>query len=180
MNLALKTCAFFKLNLNSLFYHFSFSERYAEQIIPLLVQAQRKLTEGIQELGGDMPPQPHYQQLMMRLNCVVTAKTYLTQQLELIIDKTNLPPVPPGAAIDPLGHGLYSSKDALKKISVPLDVPYSLSVLYDAFDKSQYTSRALQHSRKLLVLYLSNQQNGEWADSLLIMNLLPKGIPFIL
>ena len=66
-----------------------------------------------------------------------------------------------GAGIDPLGHGLYTSKDALKNISVPLDVPYSLSVLYDAFDKSQYTSRALQHSRKLMILYLSAQQNSK-------------------
>ncbi|XP_053377953.1 cilia- and flagella-associated protein 54-like isoform X4 [Mercenaria mercenaria] len=135
------------------------NERHAEQVIPLLVQAQRKLTDGIQELGGKLPPQPHYQQLMYRLNSVVTAKTYLTQQLELVIDKSNLPPVPAGAGIDPLGHGLYTSKDALKNVSVPLDVPYSLSVLYDAFDKSQYTSRALQHSRKLMVLYLANQQN---------------------
>lgn len=130
-------------------------------MIPLLVQAQRKLTQGIEELGGKLPPQPHYQQLMYKLNSVITAKQYLTQQLELVIDKTNLPPVPAGAGIDPLGHGLYTSKDALKNVSVPLDVPYSLSVLYDAFDKSQYTSRALQHSRKLMVLYLANQQNSK-------------------
>ena len=75
--------------------------------------------------------------------------------------RANLPTVALGAGIDPLGHGLYTSKDALKNISVPLDVPYSLSVLYEAFDKSQYTSRALQHSRKLMVLYLSAQQNSK-------------------
>ncbi|XP_052282343.1 cilia- and flagella-associated protein 54-like isoform X6 [Dreissena polymorpha] len=135
------------------------NERHAEQVIPLLVQAQRKLSEVIQELGGQAPPQPHFQKLMARLNTVVTARTYLTQQLELAIDKSKLPPVPPGAAIDPLGHGLYTSKDALKNVSVPLDPQYSLSVLYEAFDKAQYTSRALVHSRKLLILYLANQQN---------------------
>ncbi|XP_052780184.1 cilia- and flagella-associated protein 54-like isoform X4 [Mya arenaria] len=135
------------------------NERHAEQVIPLLVQAQRRLSESIQELGGKTPPQPHYQQLMMKMNSVVTARIYLTQQLELVVDKSNLPPVPTGAAIDPLGHGLYTSKDALKNVSVPLDAPYSLSVLYEAFDKSQYTSRALMHSRKLMILYLANQQN---------------------
>lgn len=139
----------------------NYSDRYAEQVIPLLVQAQRRLTETIRELGGKAPPQPHYQKLMAKLNSVITARTYLTQQLELVIDKANLPPVPQGAAIDPLGHGLYTSKDAMKNVSVPLEVPYSLSVLYEAFDKSQYTSRALQHSRKLLVLYLANQQNSK-------------------
>jgi len=139
----------------------TFSERHAEQVIPLLVQAQRRLTEGIIELGGKCPPQPHYQKLVAKLNSVVTAKAYLTQQLELVIDKANLPPVPQGAAIDPLGHGLYTSKDAMKNVSVPLDVPYSLSVLYEAFDKSQYTSRALHHSRKLMILYLANQQNSK-------------------
>ena len=130
-------------------------------MIPLLVQAQRRLTEGIQELGGRLPPQPHYAELMSRLNSVISAKTYLTQQLVLAVDIKTLPTVALGAGIDPLGHGLYTSKDALKNVSVPLDVPYSLSVLYEAFDKSQYTARALQHSRKLMMLYLANQQNGE-------------------
>lgn len=138
-----------------------FSERYAEQVIPLLVQAQRRLYDLIQELGGYAPPQPHYQKLTMKLNSVITARTYLTQQLVLVIDKANLPPVPQGAPIDPLGHGLYTSKDAMKNVSVPLDLPYSLSVLYEAFDKSQYTSRALHHSRKLMILYLANQQNSK-------------------
>ena len=138
-----------------------YSDRYSEQVIPLLVQAQRRLTQGIQELGGKAPPQPHYQQLMFKLNTVITAKTYLTQQLEIVMDKNNPPAVALGAGIDPLGHGLYTSKDALKNISVPLDVPQSLSVLYENFDKTQYTSRALQHSRKLLLLYLANQQNSE-------------------
>ena len=80
-----KTCLSLSL-CNKMFFLFS-SDRYSEQVIPLLVQAQRNLTEGVQELGGREPPQPHYQALMSKLNSVITAKHYLTQQLELVIDK---------------------------------------------------------------------------------------------
>ena len=42
-------------------YCFSISsERYAEQVNPLLVQAQRKLISRIASLGGKLPPQPHF------------------------------------------------------------------------------------------------------------------------
>jgi len=147
-----------------------FSERYAEQVIPLLVQAQRRLTDIVQELGGKSPPQPHFAEQEARLNSVTTARIYLTQQLKLVLDKSNLPAVPPGAAIDPLGHGLYTSKDALKNVSVPLDTLHSLSVLQEAFSQSQHTSRALMHSRKLMILYLANQQNSR-THSFLFRNL---------
>ncbi|KAK3608116.1 hypothetical protein CHS0354_004771 [Potamilus streckersoni] len=135
-------------------------ERYAEQIIPLLVQSQRRLTDLIHELGGHEPPQPHFQKLMQQLGGVITAKKYLHAQLTIAIDKAKLPKVALGAGIDPMGHGLYSSEDSVKNVSVPLDIPNSLATLYDAFEKAHYTSRALHHSRKLMVLYLASQQNG--------------------
>lgn len=56
-------------------------------------------------------------------------------------------------------------KDGQKSVSVPLDVPLSLQTLREVLDKSQYTCRALHHSRKLLILYLAGQQNSESSSS---------------
>ena len=56
---------------------------------------------------------------------------------------------------------LIAGKDGQKVVSVPLDIPLSLQTLRDVLDKSQYTCRALQHSRKLLMLYLAGQQHSK-------------------
>ena len=50
---------------------------------------------------------------------------------------------------------------SMKLCSVPLDVPHSLSALRQTLSKSQYNSRALQHSRQMLVLYLAGQNQGK-------------------
>nr|XP_034306398.1 cilia- and flagella-associated protein 54 isoform X5 [Crassostrea gigas] len=135
------------------------NDRYAEQVLPILIQAQRQIMALLEELGGEAPPQKHYCELMQRLGGVVTSKEYLHTQLTLVIDPHSLPKIPPGAAIDPIGHGIYTVKDGQKSVSVPLDVPLSLQTLREVLDKSQYTCRALHHSRKLLILYLAGQQN---------------------
>ncbi|CAC5396095.1 unnamed protein product [Mytilus coruscus] len=136
------------------------NDRYGEQVIPILVQAQRQLQKKIKSLKGEGPPQSHYVSLMQKIGGVVTAKDYLHAQLLTHIDKSNLSKISPGAQIDPMGHGVYTSKDGQRVVSVPLDIPHSLQTLRDVLDKSQYTSRALQHSRKLLMLYLAGQQNS--------------------
>ncbi|XP_056000170.1 cilia- and flagella-associated protein 54-like isoform X4 [Ostrea edulis] len=134
-------------------------DRYAEQVLPILVQAQRQIVSLLSDLRGEMPPQKHYRELLQRLGGVVTSKDYLHTQLTLVIDPDSLPPIPPGAAIDPMGHGIYTIKDGQMSVSVPLDIPLSLHTLREVLDKSQYTCRALHHSRKLLILYLAGQQN---------------------
>ncbi|KAK6177089.1 hypothetical protein SNE40_015265 [Patella caerulea] len=135
------------------------NDRYAEQVLPLLVQAQRKLTGILKQVGGCPPPQKHYQTLLTQLGGVISAKDYLQCQLKVEVDKTNVKPVEPGAHIDPLGHNVYSPDDARRLISVPLDYEYSLDTLRQVLSKSHYSARALHHSRKLLVLYLAGQQN---------------------
>ena len=49
----------------------------------------------------------------------------------------------------------------MRLCSVPVDVKHSLQTLREALGQSQYTARALQHSRRLLTLYLAGQQNGK-------------------
>lgn len=77
-------------------------------MLPILIQAQRQIMALLEELGGEAPPQKHYCELMQRLGGVVTSKEYLHTQLTLIIDPHSLPKIPPGAAIDPIGHGIYT------------------------------------------------------------------------
>lgn len=55
---------------------------------------------------------------------------------------------------------LPGAKSALKQCCVPLDVNYSLRLLREALGDSQYTARALNHSRQLLSLYLAGQTSG--------------------
>ena len=55
----------------------------------------------------------------------------------------------------------FADKDGQRVVSVPLDITQSLETLRSVLDSSQYTSRALQHSRKLLILYLAGQQNSK-------------------
>ncbi|KAK3792964.1 hypothetical protein RRG08_060658 [Elysia crispata] len=136
------------------------NNRYAEQVIPLLVQAQHFLERRVKQSGGPAPPQPHFQLLQRQLGHVVRAKDYLRAQLLLEVDKEGLAKtIQPGAQIDPLGHNTYSEQDAFRLSCVPLDTDTSLQSLRETLDQAHYTARALQHSRKLLSLYLSGQQN---------------------
>ena len=59
---------------------------------------------------------------------------------------------------------ISGGKHALRNVCVPLDVNISLQSLREALDKSQYTTRSLQHSRRLLILYLAGQQNGKYGE----------------
>ena len=63
-----------------------FSHRYAEQVIPLLVLAQRKVIERINQSNGPAPPQPQFRALMAKLGHLVTARDYLTMQLTISSD----------------------------------------------------------------------------------------------
>ncbi|KAK7102964.1 hypothetical protein V1264_021114 [Littorina saxatilis] len=140
--------------------------RYAEQVVPLLVQAQRKVKSRIAQVGGPRVPQPHYRKLTNQLGRLVTARDYLTVQLKVYIDPSRAQLIQPGASIDPMGHNTYSDEDAFRLSSVPLDTNMSLETMRAVLGQSRYTARALHHSRKLLVLYLAGQQNSG-ADNLM-------------
>ena len=66
-----------------------------------------------------------------------------------------------GAHIDPEGHNLYNpQKDGQAMACVPLNVSETMQRLHEALNSKQYTSRALEHCRKLLLLFLAGKQNG--------------------
>ena len=85
-----------------------FSDRYAEQVVPLLVQAQRKVEARIAQVGGPSVPQPHFEDMTAQLGRLVTARDYLTLQLKVHFDPARTKLIQPGAQIDPMGHNAYT------------------------------------------------------------------------
>ena len=84
-----------------------FSNRYVEQINPLLVQAQRKLVQRIKQYDGAPAPQPHFVTAMEECGKPLQAKKYVNLQLKLQLNPEDLAKIDPGAHIDPNGHNIY-------------------------------------------------------------------------
>ncbi|XP_033102653.1 cilia- and flagella-associated protein 54-like isoform X3 [Anneissia japonica] len=135
------------------------NERYSEQIGPLICQAQQKLISRIKAYGGPEPPQSAFRLAAEANDVPITAKNYMNVQLISGHHERVSEPLEMGGRIDPEGHNVYGGAcDAMKLVCVPLDVADSLQNFRQALDICYYTSRALQHSRKLLILYLAGQQ----------------------
>ncbi|KAI0218021.1 hypothetical protein LSAT2_030236 [Lamellibrachia satsuma] len=143
--------------------------RYAELVLPVMIYTQRKLIERIAEHDGCPPPQPHFSAAMETLGGrPITPHQYINLQLKMHLLKEDMSVIDVlGMQIDPEGHDLYQgAKSALKQCCVPLDVNYSLRLLREALGDSQYTARALNHSRQLLSLYLAGQTSVTFAAAL--------------
>lgn len=125
--------------------------RYAESVLPLLIVAQRKLQEQINDHGGPSGSQPLI---------TISKETGIAE--EFFIKPSEYMSIEPAVHIDPEGHDVYrGSLDALRLVSVPLDVNKSLQALHQALELKHHTARSLDHSRQLLLCYLAGQQEGE-------------------
>ena len=89
-----------------MFYVLYCRNRFSEVVGPLIVDAQYKLVARVQKNGGPSPPQPHFK--IQNNNQPITAKDFVQLQIRIQIDKAKLPPLPPGARLDPMGHNTYS------------------------------------------------------------------------
>ena len=70
--------------------------------------------------------------------------------------------IEPAVHIDPQGHNVYSgSDDALRLVSVPININDSLQILHQSLELKHHTARSLEHSRQLLLCYLAGQQEGK-------------------
>ncbi|PFX16137.1 Uncharacterized protein C12orf55-like [Stylophora pistillata] len=124
--------------------------RYAESVLPLLITAQRKLQKQINDHGGPSESQP-----------VITISKETGISEEFFVKPAEYMSIEPAVHIDPEGHDVYSgSLDALRLVSVPLDVNKSLQALHQALELKHHTARSLDHSRQLLLCYLAGQQEG--------------------
>ena len=120
-------------------------------MLPLLIVAQRKLQEQINDHGGPSGSQPLI---------TISKETGITE--EFFIKPSEYMSIEPAVHIDPEGHNVYrGSLDALRLVSVPLDVNKSLQALHQALELKHHTARSLDHSRQLLLCYLAGQQEGK-------------------
>ncbi|XP_074609756.1 cilia- and flagella-associated protein 54-like isoform X1 [Acropora palmata] len=124
--------------------------RYAENVLPLLIVAQRKLHEQMESHGGASRSQP-----------VITVSKETGIAEEFYIRPAEYMSIEPAVHIDPQGHNVYSgSDDALRLVSVPININDSLQILHQALELKHHTARSLEHSRQLLLCYLAGQQEG--------------------
>ncbi|KAJ7381666.1 hypothetical protein OS493_039772 [Desmophyllum pertusum] len=88
---------------------------------------------------------------------------------EFFIKPTEYMSIEPAVHIDPEGHDVYSgSLDALRLVSVPLDVNNSLQALHQLLELKHHTARSLEHSRQLLLCYLAGQQEVSYFEGVSI------------
>ncbi|XP_073507675.1 cilia- and flagella-associated protein 54 isoform X2 [Phyllobates terribilis] len=141
-------------------------ERFAEQVTPLLVYAQRMLSGRIfDKKGTDFSEANSYAPIEAsdgKMHC----RNYIGKQPRVgtISNKVRNS----GADIDQTGHIVHS--DPIFSC-VPLDVLDTLASFRESLQKSKYSSRALKHSRKLLTLFLAY---GQGTQSLLNSHISPQ------
>lgn len=112
--------------------------------------AQRKLHEQMESHGGASRSQPLI---------TVSKETGIAE--EFYIRPAEYMSIEPAVHIDPQGHNVYSgSDDALRLVSVPININDSLQILHEALELKHHTARSLEHSRQLLLCYLAGQQEG--------------------
>ncbi|XP_076801900.1 cilia- and flagella-associated protein 54-like [Clavelina lepadiformis] len=136
-------------------------DRYLDAVAPVLIHAQSKINARISSYDGENHPQRHFIEAATQINKKkVSNRDYLKYMLKVGVNSNASSPVAVGGFIDPASHDVYGGgKRALALSSVPFDPDHSMEQLRVAVSKSQYISRALQHSRRLFVIYLASQHN---------------------
>ncbi|XP_008176980.2 cilia- and flagella-associated protein 54 isoform X7 [Chrysemys picta bellii] len=132
-------------------------ERYAEQVTPLLIYAQRQLLERIQQFRGPDSPQPHFIKYQGDNANKINCRNFIGKQLR-IASTFNEVKVSGHHFVPEMPDIYTDSSQAQALVCVPLDVTDTLKCFRETLEKSKYHSRALRHSRKLLSLFLAHTQ----------------------
>uniref|UniRef100_A0A452GHG4 Uncharacterized protein n=1 Tax=Gopherus agassizii TaxID=38772 RepID=A0A452GHG4_9SAUR len=132
-------------------------ERYAEQVTPLLVYAQRQLLERIQQFRGPDSPQPHFIKYQGDNANKINCRNFIGKQLR-IASTFNEVTVSGHHFVPEMPDTYTDGSQAQALVCVPLDVTDTLKCFRETLEKSKYHSRALRHSRKLLSLFLAHTQ----------------------
>nr|XP_048691469.1 cilia- and flagella-associated protein 54 isoform X3 [Caretta caretta] len=133
-------------------------ERYAEQVTPLLIYAQRQLLERIQQFGGPDSPQPHFIKYLGDNADKINCRNFIGKQLH-IASRFNEVTVSGHHFVPEMPDIYTDGSQAQSLVCVPLDVTDTLKCFRETLEKSKYHSRALRHSRKLLSLFLAHTQD---------------------
>ena len=91
------------------------SNRYAEQVLPVMIHTQRKLIRRIAENDGRKPPQRHFRVAMETVGGgPITPQQYVSLQLKMTVLKEEMSVVDVlGMQIDPEGHDLYQGQSRM-------------------------------------------------------------------
>ncbi|XP_035756904.1 cilia- and flagella-associated protein 54 isoform X4 [Egretta garzetta] len=136
-------------------------ERYAEQVSPLLVYAQRQLLERIQQFSGPDSHESHFIKYLSDNAYKMSCRNYIGQKLQLPVAHSASERIFPGRFFCPEMKNDYTDCSQAKAlVYVPLDVNDTLKCFRETLQKSKYHSRALRHSRKLLSLFLAHTQEN--------------------
>ncbi|XP_054672090.1 cilia- and flagella-associated protein 54 isoform X2 [Grus americana] len=136
-------------------------ERYTEQVSPLLVYAQRQLLERIQQFSGPDSHESHFIKYLSDNAHKMSCRNYIGQKLQLPVAHSASERIFPGYFFCPEMKNDYTDRSQAKAlVYVPLDVNDTLNCFREALQKSNYHSRALRHSRKLLSLFLAHTQEN--------------------
>ncbi|KFO12752.1 Putative uncharacterized protein C12orf63, partial [Balearica regulorum gibbericeps] len=134
-------------------------ERYTEQVSPLLVYAQRQLLERIQQFSGPDSHESHFMKYLSDNAHKMSCRNYIGRKLQLPVVHSASERIFPGYFFCPEMKNDYTDCSQAKVlVYVPLDVNDTLNCFREALQKSNYHSRALRHSRKLLSLFLAHTQ----------------------
>uniref|UniRef100_A0A8C4TSV1 Cilia and flagella associated protein 54 n=1 Tax=Falco tinnunculus TaxID=100819 RepID=A0A8C4TSV1_FALTI len=136
-------------------------ERYTEQVSPLLVYAQRKLLERIQQFSGPESHESHFMKYLSDNAHKMSCRNYIGQKLQLPVAHSASERIFPGCFFYPEMRNDYTDCSQAKAlVYVPLDVNDALKCFRETLQKCKYHSRALRHSRKLLSLFLASTQEN--------------------
>ncbi|XP_037245608.1 cilia- and flagella-associated protein 54 [Falco rusticolus] len=136
-------------------------ERYTEQVSPLLVYAQRKLLERIQQFSGPESHESHFMKYLSDNAHKMSCRNYIGQKLQLPVAHSASERIFPGCFFYPEMRNDYTDCSQAKAlVYVPLDVNNALKCFRETLQKCKYHSRALRHSRKLLSLFLASTQEN--------------------
>ncbi|XP_053260953.1 cilia- and flagella-associated protein 54 isoform X2 [Podarcis raffonei] len=131
-------------------------ERYTEQLIPLVVYAQRQLQERAQARDSTSS-HPKFKYLVTDTGRKVRCRDFVAIKLHAAA-KCN----------ETTDEDGFDSKDADQGralVSVPLDVSDALQCFSESLEKAKYHSRSIKYSRKLLALFLAHTQECGRVDT---------------
>ncbi|XP_040412645.1 cilia- and flagella-associated protein 54 isoform X4 [Cygnus olor] len=136
-------------------------ERYTEQVIPLLVYAQRQLLERKQQFSSPDSHESHFIKYLSDNANKMSCRDYIGWNLQLPVAHAASVLVFPGCIAYPEMKNDYTGGSQAKRlVYVPLDVNDTLKCFRETLKKSKFHSRALRHSRKLLSLFLAHTQEN--------------------
>ncbi|XP_071892420.1 cilia- and flagella-associated protein 54 isoform X2 [Anas platyrhynchos] len=136
-------------------------ERYIEQVIPLLVYAQRQLLERKQQFSSPESHESNFIKYLSDNANKMSCRDYIGWNLQLPVAHAASVLVFPGCIAYPeIKNDYTGSSQAKHLVYVPLDVNDTLKCFRETLKKSKFHSRALRHSRKLLSLFLAHTQEN--------------------